>query len=127
MTDIGDVPPRLFRRPADAPPPFTHIRGDDVIGSLHRVWAASFGPTSLASRVRRGTLGVRRERELIGSLIRAVDAVALRCDEIADRLANQEALVEEVVAAYGEDLTQLRVAVAAMRTAVPASEHERDR
>jgi hypothetical protein len=126
MTDIGDAPPKLLARPADAPEPFTHLRGQDVIGSLHSVWAASFGPSSLPGRLRRRTLGVRRERELIGSLIRAVDAVALRCDEIADRLASQEALVEEVVASYGEDMTQLRVALLAMRAALPASEHERD-
>ncbi len=54
----------------------------------------------------------QRDRELIGDLIRAVDLVARRLDDVATRVADMEALVQDVVETVSEDLTHLRVALA---------------
>ena len=48
------------------------------------------------------------DRELIGDLIRAVDAVAARCDEISERLAQQQTVLDDAVTILGEELTRLR-------------------
>ncbi len=45
---------------------------------------------------------------MIGDLIRAVDAVAARCDEISERLAQQQIVLNDAVTILGEELTRLR-------------------
>ncbi|HVX21091.1 MAG TPA: hypothetical protein VHB02_07075 [Acidimicrobiales bacterium] len=53
----------------------------------------------------------RDDRALIESLIHAVDTLALRCDELANRLARLDDAVGEVVDVLGADLVRLRAAV----------------
>jgi hypothetical protein len=65
----------------------------------------------------------RRDRALVGSVIQAVDAVARRCDELADRVVELEAVVSEVVDVLGAELTRLRaMLVAAQDPGPPLSE-----
>ena len=45
---------------------------------------------------------------MIADLIRAIDAVAARCDVIADRLDHQNVVVNDAVTIFGEELTRLR-------------------
>ena len=43
--------------------------------------------------------------------MRAVDAVAERCDELSERAANLEVIVDDLARILGEEVTQLRAAV----------------
>ncbi|HVA07322.1 MAG TPA: hypothetical protein VNG12_11335 [Acidimicrobiales bacterium] len=61
------------------------------------------------------------EGELIGVLIRTADAIALRCDEISDRLSAQESLMEDVTESFGADLTKLRAEVIRFRAVLSRS------
>lgn len=126
--DTGGAP-KMLRRPADAPPPLEHVRGGDAVRTLHLDWAALHGsqaadpaPSGLWShligRARRVAAAGRSDRELLGAIIRAVDAIAVRCDELADRLAAQESLMEDVAGSYGEDITRLRADLAQLRATV---------
>jgi hypothetical protein len=63
------------------------------------------------------------DRALIGDLIRAVDALAARCDALADRLETLERSVAEVVEVLGADLVHLR---AEMADLTQASRHDSD-
>jgi hypothetical protein len=47
------------------------------------------------------------DHELIGDLIRAIDAVARRADELAGRITDLEVVVQEVVAVMSEDLVRI--------------------
>jgi hypothetical protein len=115
----------MLSRPADAPPPLPHVRGGDAVRSLHLDWAALHGPNANATpsgvgrrvldKVRRILSPGRGDHELVGALIRAVDALAVRCDELADRLSTQEVLMEDVATSYGEDITRLRADLAQLR------------
>jgi hypothetical protein len=126
-TDDGTAP-KMLHRPADAPPALAHVRGSDAVRTLHLDWAALHGPGAdlapsgpwprLKGKARRA-LGVGRgDRELLGAVIRALDAVAVRCDELADRLSAQESLMEDVSTSYGEDITRLRADVMALRATI---------
>ncbi len=118
------TPPQLLRRPADAPPPLPHLRDGEAVQSLHRGWAGLFAAPTTPSLWRRAIGKARRslpfgsgDRALLGALVRAVDTVAGRCDELADRLATLESATEDVVASFGQDITQLRAEVAVLRSA----------
>lgn len=131
----GDAP-RLLGRPADPPPPLDPVRGADAVAGVHRHWAAVHaepapappaGP-GLRRRADRHVAAVaaaalgpaqHHDRALIGDLIRAVDALAERCDTLADRLEALEALVAETVEVLGADLTRLRADVRAVPPAAP--------
>jgi len=131
MSDITKLgAPALLRRPAGGSPPPPPVREDPDVVAVHGAWARIHAaethppadrPTSAAARMRTmardrlaavaaGTLGPAQsyDRELIGDLIRATDALARRCDELGGRLAELEALVEEVVAVFSEDMVQVR-------------------
>jgi hypothetical protein len=120
----------MLRQPADAPAPLPHIRASEHFRELHEGWARVHGEPSTTSVVppvwQRFIRKLRRflpyssgERELIGVLIRTADSIALRCDEIADRLAAQESLTEDVTESFGADLTQLRSELIRFRTVLP--------
>ena len=65
--------------------------------------------------------GQRDDRALIGSLIRAVEVLAQRCDELAGRLVDLESTVGEVVDVLGADLVQLRAALSSTVTGSPSA------
>jgi hypothetical protein len=61
----------------------------------------------------------RGHDELIGDMIRAFDTLALRCDELSERLARQEALTADIAGALGQDVARLQAAVQQLRSADP--------
>jgi hypothetical protein len=125
--------PKMLRRPADAPPPLAAVRDGEHLRSLHMAWARLYGSPGDAagtpSRLQRmrhlsrqaRALG-RANRELLSLLIHTVDAIALRCDELADRLAAQEGLMEDITVSFGEDITRLRAELLRAHTVLPFTE-----
>jgi hypothetical protein len=61
---------------------------------------------SVASRITN-----RADHRLLGDLVRAVDAVAERCDALSERTANLEIIVDDLARILGEEVTQLRAAI----------------
>jgi len=120
------VPPVLLARPADVPPPLDPLRDASAIRSLHSEWARLHGaPATPVTQWKRVTRKLRQtlalgstDRELIGALIRGVDLIAARCDEIADRLAATEVLTSEVTNSFGRDITHVRADLMTMRAAL---------
>jgi hypothetical protein len=115
----------MYSRPTEAPEALVPVRSGESVIKLHTEWARLNGastppasePTSGGWRARlRGAqraLG-RADREFLGDLVRAVDVLALRCDELAERLANQQAITGETAEILGQEVTRLRAAVAAL-------------
>ena len=134
-----EEPPALLGRPVDAAPALPPVRTDAAVTAVHQQWArvhagsapgggtpnaADTGPGGWRSRVHRAVtraaLDAQRpvleaDRALIGDLIRAADALALRCDALADRVVLLEHSLAEVVDVLGADLARLRAEVAARR------------
>ena len=123
---MTNVPPAMFRRPTDPPGPLPALRGAGAVATMHLEWerqfatsayAAALGPRlrrrvrSAASKIMGGTDG-----EFLADLVRAVDTVAARCDEISERLVTMEIVVDDLARILGEEITQLRAEV--QRTAV---------
>jgi hypothetical protein len=117
---MTDPPPRMLPRPSEAPEPLEPVRSSETLTRLHAVWSrmhAGVQP-SPGSRVKRAIRTAARraigpvDDELSGDLIRAVDALAARCDELSQRLAAQEELTAELTASLGQEVTRLRAAVA---------------
>ena len=119
----GDPTPSMFQRAADVHELLAPIREADAVVKMHREWIRISAPpagqsTALWPRLRRV---VRRlasrgpgavDREMIADLIRAIDAVAARCDVIADRLDHQNIVVNDAITIFGEELTRLRAETA---------------
>jgi hypothetical protein len=127
--------PRMFQRPADVPEPLPSVQHGEHVANLHRGWMALTAPSArtprqrllrLARRVRGRSL--TSDRALIADLIRAVDAVAARCDELADRVQTQHVLLHDMASIFGEELTALRAAPAdpAGRSPVASGADEAD-
>jgi hypothetical protein len=120
-------PPLLLRHPPGVSPPLPPLRAEPVVADLRRTWerltapaaaAAAGGRLGVGGRLRHQAKRVigrlqRSDRALLGDLVRALEAAATRTDELADRLARLEALVEELVQVFSEDVTQMRAALAA--------------
>ena len=126
----GTPAPRLLGGSITPPDPLSPIRQETAIVEMHQRWAnqsaavttpaPSAGPTTtvrlralLKGAVNRTRLSVRGDPELTASLIRAVDALAVRSDEMAERLHQLQSLVEEVVLVVSEDLVQIRATLEA--------------
>jgi hypothetical protein len=145
LNDVGaegeqaaDSAPSMFKRSADVPDPLPSIRHAEPLAQLHREWIRISTPlagqsTSPWHRLVR--LGRRIaspggvDREMIADLIRAIDAVAARCDEIADRLGHQQIVVDDMANIFGEELTRLRAESASFigagsESSPSASRHE---
>jgi hypothetical protein len=111
----------MFRRPSDPPELPVPIRGSEAITALHAEWArlhaAPVASGSLVERLRRtvraqtSRIGLGNDRKLSGDLIRAVDAVAARCDDLSDRVSNLEVTLDDLTLILGEEVTRLRAAV----------------
>jgi hypothetical protein len=118
---MTEKPPAMFRRPSDPPEPLPPLRASENIVKLHTEWARLHAaPTedealatrlgtkarSIASRVIAGA-----DHQLLGDVVRAIDAIAARCDELAERVANLELTADDLARTLGEEVTQLRAAV----------------
>lgn len=70
-------------------------------------------PTDLRSKLRAwaGRVSGRADRRLLFAVVDATDALVTSCNQLADRLAAQEAVNADVTAAFGEEITQLRAEV----------------
>jgi hypothetical protein len=131
--------PRLLSRPAEPPALPPPLRETDEIASLHvkfaRLVSGTSGEAPLAAassgggssgagggvraKVRARVAAVARadagvDREFMGSLVRAVAALAERVDEITQRVGHLEHLVEEVVDRVSEDLVRVQAALGAL-------------
>ena len=94
---ITDPAPLLLSAPLEADPAVSPLRGSAELEEMHLRWANQ-GPS----------VGNATDLELVGSLIRAVDAVAARTDEISDRLRRTQEHLDELMAVLSEDLTRIR-------------------
>lgn len=129
LADIAEPPPLLLSEPLDPSPPLPSLRESEVVAEVHRRWAVntsgapSTAPDERRTFSRRIVQGARRlasvihsnrreQQELIGALIRAVDAVAARADELAQRLHSTERHLDELLKVMSEDLVQIRAVVA---------------
>jgi hypothetical protein len=119
----ADPTPSMFQRAADVHDVLAPVRESDAVVKMHREWIRMSAPpagqsTALWPRLVRLVRRVANrgpgavDREMIGDLIRAIDAVAARCDVIADRLDHQNIVVNDAVTIFGEELTRLRAASA---------------
>jgi hypothetical protein len=108
------APPRMFRRPSDPPAPPPHVTDSPELRSVRET-------TYRRSQTRRARrTSVRRwlarssggsDRHLVAALADATTALATHCDLLADRLASQEVLTEDVTGTLGTELTRLRAQV----------------
>jgi hypothetical protein len=116
---LGDPTPSMFQRAADVHDTLPPVRQADDVVKLHREWIRISIPpagqsTGLWPRLVRVVRRVANrgpgavDREMIADLIRAIDAVAARCDVIADRLDHQNIVVNDAITIFGEVLTRLR-------------------
>jgi hypothetical protein len=116
-----EVAPRMLRQPAD-PPPLPRLGEERPVQAFRDEWRAQQARARLPlrGRVRRwlGRVSGRSDRRLLLAVATATDALAAHCDQLADRLSNQEAIVHDVAASYGEDLTRLRAEVEHLRALV---------
>ena len=114
-----DDPPRLLRNPPNPGGPLPPIQHGEELAALHRDWAAHVGGPAAGgpwARARRKAAKAVRapqvNRGLIGDLIRAVDALARRVDDLGNRMTALEDLVAELVVVTGEDLARVQAALA---------------
>jgi hypothetical protein len=122
MPDGGEAP-TMFDFPVDQPPVFASIRSGVEVSRIHSQWRllSSNQDSQLVSpwaRVLRKVrswvnrvLG-RTEHEFLADLIRAIDVLAARSDEISDQLGRQQHLLENVARILGEEVTHLRAKAA---------------
>ncbi len=124
-------PPSMLTLPVGTqplpPPVHEHQTVTEMHADWHRVHHRPRVPES-AGRGLRGAVSnriadvtrktlepdLRDDRMLVGDLIRATDVVARRCDDLAQRIAQLEAVVEEVVRVISADVTSLRAALVAL-------------
>ena len=132
-----DAAPRMFKRSADVLDRLEALRHSAEIAKLHREWIIRIVPPAKPSTGQRGIRVVRRvlnraqsvDREIIADVIRAIDALALRCDELADQLEHQRIVLDDAVTILGEEVTRVRTASEPLdsgdvRTVLPSSSHQ---
>ena len=119
---MADSAPMLLREPIDGGTALAPLRAAAEISEMHRRWAdisnsgsepVADGSVRLLERARRLIRGGRAHAsqgnlELTGSLIRAIDSVAQRSDEIVDRLQALEHHLDDVMTVLSEDLQKVR-------------------
>jgi hypothetical protein len=116
-----ETAPRMLRRPAEPPPPLARPGEAHPVLAFRAEWRAQLqrahARLRLRSRARRwaGRVSGRPDHRLLFAMATATDALAAHCDQLVDRLSDQEAVVQDVAASYGEDLTRLRAEVAHLR------------
>jgi hypothetical protein len=118
---MSENPPRMFRLPTDPPEHLQSLRAGDQITRLHTEWArrraASPKTDSVGTRVRSrvkvfaAQVTGADDRRFLGDLVRAVDAVAIRCDELSERVSNLATTLDDLARSLSEEVTQLRATV----------------
>ncbi len=101
----------MFRRPTDPPDVLPPLRGSEHILRLHAEWsrmhAGADDGGAFGGRLRNRVGLVARlaggaDHRLLGDLIRAVDAVAGRVDELAERVHNLSITADDIGRALSE-------------------------
>src|SRR5580704_8016547 len=106
LTD--ETAPHMLQRPVDAPPPLGPVSATDGVATLRRVLADRHAtPASL--RAWAGRVSGRSDRRLVLALAGATEAMATHCDQLAARLAEQEAVTADVASACSGVWTQYAV------------------
>ena len=118
VTDAADGAPRMLRRSADAPPPLGPVSGTDRVVAFRRVWSDRNASTKRSLRSWAGRISGRADRRLLVALVGATEAIATHCDLLADRLAVQEAVTQDVAESFGQEIVQLRAEVLRLQTQV---------
>jgi hypothetical protein len=113
----------MYSRPTEVPDQLSPVRASREVSDLHAKWAglhaASEGP---AVRARQKLLGTihrvlgRSDDVLVGDLIRAVDVLAARCDELANRMERIEAVVADIAGPLGQDVARLQLQVMQLKS-----------
>ncbi len=111
-----DVTPRMFQRSVDRSDDLQPLRHSAEFSRLHSEWLVRIVPPKKPSVGQRGIRVVRRilnrwqsvDREIIADVIRAIDALAERCDELSDRLEHQRIVLDEAVTILGGEVTRVR-------------------
>jgi hypothetical protein len=106
----------MFRRSADLDDRLKGLRHSPEMSRLHSEWLIRIVPPKQPSAGQRSIRVVRRilnrwqsvDREIIADVIRSIDALALRCDELADRVEHQRIVLDDAVTILGEEVTRLR-------------------
>jgi hypothetical protein len=110
-------PPGMFSRPTDPPAPLEPLRAAGPVVEMHAEWARmhkiSSENTTFAHRLRDKAISLRSriggpDRQYLGYVVRAVDDVAARCDELAQRLNDVAISLDDLARTLGEDVTRLR-------------------
>lgn len=114
---MNETPPEMFQRPTDPPDLPAPLCAGDEIGRLHTEWARmhpAAGDTDItAGRLRNRVTTVAQiargaDHRLIGDLIRAVDAIAARVDELSERVNTHATTTHDVARVLSEELSQLK-------------------
>ncbi len=127
--------PTLLEHAPNPGPHLAPVRQATELTAVHRQWAQLHdveprpAPRGVRARLRRRLVGagerllgpaLSEERELVGGLIRATEALAVRCDELASRVECLEDVLVEVVNVVSEDLTSVRAALERADLPTPA-------
>ena len=118
LTDAANGAPRMLRRPADAPPQLGPVSGTDQVVAFRRIWSDPNTSTKRSLRSWAGRISGRADRRLLVALVGATEAIATHSDLLADRVAAQEAVTEDVVASLGQEIVQLRAEVLRLQSQV---------
>jgi hypothetical protein len=108
----------MLRRPAEAPPPLGPVSGTHGVAAFRRVWSDRNVATKRSFRSWAGRISGRADRRLLVALVGATEAIVTHCDLLADRLAAQEAVTEDVAGSFGQEIVQLRAEVLHLRAQV---------
>ena len=86
--------------------------------AFRRVWSDRNASTKRSLRSWAGRISGRADRRLLVALVGATEAIATHCDLLADRLAVQEAVTQDVAESFGQEIVQLRAEVLRLQTQV---------
>jgi len=129
-------PPRMFRMPTDPPEPLPPLSADESMVRLHREWARNHEPSRSAhfgSRLRGRARAVRLRLSptitdrYMGDVVRAVDAIARRCDELSERLTRLSVVTDDLARSASEEVTELRTIIEQLRRHNQGTPHSSDR
>jgi hypothetical protein len=130
-------PPVMFRQPTDPPEPLPPLRSNQHIVKLHTEWARlhtmSAASQTFSARLRRKAHGAvsrlvgTADHQLLGDVVRAIDAITMRCDELTGRVANLQVTSDDLARALGQEVTQLRAAVERTSDSGPTASTPRNR
>lgn len=110
-------PPGMFRRPTDPPAPLPPLRAGNSIVDMHAQWArmhqSASENASFVRRLRSKAVSLRSriggaDRNLLGQMVRAVDDVAARCDELAQQVSDLAISLDDLARTVGADVIRLR-------------------